>query len=339
MQIQQLNGDQRREVVNTRQRYAAYREAKARADSYRGSMVWSIVKGRPYLVRSAYTAGIRKQSSIGPQSPETERIKREYERGRDEAVQRLKEIKVVLARQAAINRAVGLGRVPLLGARIIRALDDTGILGSGIRVVGTHAIYAYEAAAGIQLDPGLTTTEDIGLLFDPRSGLTFAATKDVAEQSLLKVLRKVDRSFEKSAQMFRAVNRDGYLVDLIKPLRTPPWAKDRERIGADAEDVVAAEIEGLAWHESAPLFESVAIDERGEPLRIAASDPRIWAAHKLWLSKRVDRDPIRRKRDEAQARAIAQVLTEHLPHRGFIAEEMRMLPKNVFEDAKLLFNA
>jgi hypothetical protein len=57
MQIQQLNGDQRREMVNTHLRYAAYREAKARADSYRGSMVWNVVKGRPYLVRSAYKAG------------------------------------------------------------------------------------------------------------------------------------------------------------------------------------------------------------------------------------------------------------------------------------------
>jgi hypothetical protein len=55
-------------------------------------------------------------------------------------------------------------------------------------------------------------------LFDSRGGLTFVATEEVSERSLLQVLRKVDRSFEKSTHTFRAVNRDGYLVDLIKPM-------------------------------------------------------------------------------------------------------------------------
>jgi hypothetical protein len=53
-----------------------------------------------------------------------------------------------MVRQAAVNRALGLGRVPLMNARIIRALDKSGLLGAGIRVVGTNAIYAYEAIAG-----------------------------------------------------------------------------------------------------------------------------------------------------------------------------------------------
>ncbi len=63
--------------------------------------------------------------------------------------------------------------------------------------------------AALRIDPGLTTTEDIDLLFDSRGGLTFVATDEVSERSLLRVLRKVDRSFEKSKHTFRAVNRDG----------------------------------------------------------------------------------------------------------------------------------
>jgi hypothetical protein len=338
LDFQELNNDQRREVINTRQRYAAYREALAKADTYRGSMVWNTIKGRQYLVRSAYDkSGIRRQSSIGVRSPELEKTKLEYERGRKEANSRLKEIQTVIDRQAAINRAVGLGRVPLIGAKIIRALDNTGLLGSGIRVLGTNAIYAYEAAAGVQVDPGLTTTEDIDLLLDSRAGLTFAATEDISERSLLHVLQKVDHSFEKSKQTFRAVNKDGYLVDLIKPMRTPPWVADNEKIGTDPNDLIAAEIEGLAWHESAPSFEAIAIDEKGEPLRIVATDPRVWAAHKFWLSKRQDRDPIKRKRDEAQARTIAQLVAKYLPHLPFIQEQMRMLPKEIFDEAEPLF--
>lgn len=339
MNFTELNNDQRREAVNTQQRYTAFREAKTRRDSFRGSMVWTESKGREYLVRSYYDkAGIRRQSSLGPRSPDAERIKREYDRGRTEAEARFKDIGDVMTRQAAINRALGLGRVPLIGARIIRALDNAGMLGAGIRVLGTNAIYAYEAAAGVHIDPGLTATEDIDLLLDSRGGLAFIATEDVSERSLLQVLKKVDRSFQKSHQTFRAANNEGYLVDLIKPMRTPPWAADREKIGSDPDDLIAAEIEGLAWHESAPAFEATAIDEKGEPLRIVATDPRVWAAHKLWLSKRQDRDAIKRRRDEAQARVIAQLVAKYLPHLPFVAEQIKMLPKEVFEPAEPLFS-
>ena len=338
MEFQELNGDQRREVVNTQQRYAAYRQAEDRSKGYRGSMVWTEIKGREYLLRSHYGAsGVRRQTSLGLRSKETEAIKLEYERGRSQAQDRLKNLKTVIMRQSAINRAIGLGRVPLTGAKIIRALDEATLLGSNIRVLGTNAIYAYEASAGVRVDPGLTSTEDIDLLFDARSSLTFVASEDISHPSLLRLLRKIDRSFERSPQTFRAANKDGYLVDLIKPLRNPPWQDERQQIGADADDLLAAEIEGLAWHESAPPFEAIAIDEKGEPFRIVATDPRVWAAHKLWLSKRQDREPLKRRRDEIQARTIARLVTEYMPQLPYASEQLRMLPKTVYTHAAPLF--
>ena len=301
-------------------------------------MVWTATNGHEYLVRSHYNAaGVRRQTSLGPRSPQTEAIKHDYDHGRAEAQDRVKNLKTVLDRQAAINRAVGLGRVPLIGARIIRALDQAGLLGSGIRVLGTNAIYAYEAAAGVRTDPGLTSTEDIDLLFDARAELTFAASEAVSHPSLLRLLQKVDHSFRRSNQAFRAVNNEGYLVDLIKPLRNPPWQDERQRTGTDAEDLLAVEIEGLVWHESASAFEVAAIDDRGEPCRIVATDPRVWTAHKLWLSKRDDREPIKRRRDEAQAHAIGRLVAEYLPHLPYAAEQLQMLPKAVFDDAAPLF--
>jgi hypothetical protein len=337
IEIKEFNSDQRREAVNTQQRYAAYREAADRAKAYRGSMTWSEVNGQDYLVRSHYDkSGLRRQTSLGPRSNETEAIKRDFEQGRSEAQSRLTNLKAVIARQSAINRAIALGRVPLIGAKIIRALDEAAILGAGIRVLGTNAIYAYEAAAGVHIDSGLTSTEDIDLLLDARAGLTFAASDEVSPPSLLHLLRKIDRSFERSAQTFRAVNRDGYLVDLIKPLRDPPWTKERQRIG-DEDDLLAVEIEGLSWHESAPSFEAVAIDERGEPLRMVATDPRVWAAHKLWLSQRQDREPVKRRRDELQARTIGHLVAAQLPHLPYAAAELKMLPKPVFDEAVPLF--
>jgi hypothetical protein len=340
MEFQELNSDQRREAVNTRQRYAAFREAQAQADAYRGSMIWNEIKGREYLIRSHYDkSGIRRQTSIGVRSAETERMKDAFDSGRHEADERLKNLKEIMTRQAGINRAVGLARMPLMGAKVIRALDDIGLLGSGIRVLGTNSIYAYEAASGVLIDPGLTATEDIDLLFDSRHRLTFAAAENFSDRSLLRVLQKIDRSFRKTKETFRAANRDGYLVDLIKPMRNPPWLADQTQVGSDPNDLVAVEIEGLGWHENASPFEAIAIDEKGEPLRIVTSDPRIWAAHKLWVSKRDNRDPNQRARDAAQAQLVARMVAKYLPHLPFKAEEMKMLPKEIFELARTMFEA
>lgn len=336
----ELNSDQRRETVNTNQRYLAWREAFARQQACKGSMVWSTTRGRDYLMRVAYDRrGRRRQKSLGARSDDTERIKAEFENARSEAERRLETLRPALARQAAVNRALGLGRVPLLGARIIRALDAAGLLGAGLRVVGTIAIHAYEATAGVHVDPGLTATDDVDLLLDSRARLSFVASEDVEEASLLRLLRKVDRSFVRSSEAFRAVNDEGYLVDLIKPLRNPPWTVEPAGVGNDPDDLSAVEIAGLSWLESAPAFEATAIDQRGGPLRIVTCDPRVFAAHKYWLGRRDDREPVKRGRDLAQAEAVAALVGSFMPHLPFIWDELRMLPRELVDEVAPLFAA
>jgi len=77
--------------------------------------------------------------------------------------------------------------------------------------------YAYEAAAGAFVDTSITATEDLGILWDVRSRFTLVADDGIDQTGLLDILRKVDRSFELSGpRSYRAINRDGYMVDLIK---------------------------------------------------------------------------------------------------------------------------
>jgi hypothetical protein len=242
-----------------------------------------------------------------------------------------------MVRQSAVNRVLGLGRVPLLSARIIRALDESGLLGNGIRILGTNALYAYEAAAGVQFDPALTATEDVDLLFDSRMRLSFIGSDDLEEASLLKIMQKVDRSFQRSGQRFRATNQDGFLIDLIKPMRNPPWRLDIESVGRDPDDLAAVEIVKLDWHESAPAFESIAIDERGEPLRVVTSDPRVFAVHKVWLSGRDDRDRVKAGRDVLQAREVAALTADFFQHLPYDPDDLRMLPLDLVKAAARLF--
>jgi hypothetical protein len=184
----------------------------------------------------------------------------------------------------------------------------------------------------------ITSTEDIDLLRDARQSLRIVAGTNVEAGALINLLRKVDRSFERSSATFRAVNRDGYLVDLFKPLANPAWKQSRQTVGKADDELVAAEIAGLAWLENAPAFEAIAIDEKGGPLRLIVPDPRIFAAHKFCVSKRADREPIKRRRDLAQAQAVARLTTQYLEHLPYEASELRVLPRAVFDEAHHLFS-
>lgn len=335
----EFNGDQRRESVNTQQRFAAWRESAEHARSYRGSMVWDQSHGNAYLLRAYYDdSGVRRQKSLGPKSAETEHIKEAFDKGREISANRRKDLRAALDRQAAINRAVGLGRVPLLTARILRALDEEGLIGAGVRVAGTNALFAYEAAAGVMFDSSITATDDIDLLFDSRARLRLVAGKDVATRGLIGLLQRLDKSFRKSGQAFRAANGDGYLVDLIKPSRNPPWKRDRQALG-DEDDPEAVKIEGLVWLENAPPFEQVAIDEKGAPLRLIVPDPRVFAIHKHWLAGRADRDSVKRRRDEAQAFAVASLVCEYFRDLPFDPGALTFLPRAVVDAALRDFGA
>jgi hypothetical protein len=338
--LRELDHDQAREAINTRQRFDSLVAAERILAGFKGSMTWMSEGDAEYLVRSAYdpTSGIRRNKSLGPRSTETENLKADYDAKRETAKARVAELKASLSRQAGKNRAVGIGRMPSLGARIVRALDTAGLLGKGIRIVGTNAIYAYEAIAGVFVEDQVMETDDIDLLFDARQKMGLTAPETIAAGALLRILKRVDHSFERQSQTFRAANRDGYLVDLIKPAARPPWRKEAGRIAHDNEaDLIAAEIDGLHWLQSVPAFEAVAIDERGDPLRFVVPDPRAFAIHKHWLSSVPDRPLLKRRRDAAQAQVVARLTTKYLTHLPYEPNELGAVPLRLFEEAAPLF--
>lgn len=335
--FQELSSDQHRELVNSEQRLAQWADARRRQEKYRGSMLFVERGGVETLIRDYYDprSGVKRQKSLGPRSPETDAILARFKAGREEAASRLKASNEALLRQTAINRALRLGRVPETGAKILRALDRAGILGQGLRVVGTNALFAYEAACGVHLSSSVTTTEDIDILIDSRSKLDLLVEDETAERTFLGLLRRVDRSFVVMPRAFQASNAHGYSVDLVQPMRNPPWRADRPP--EESEDLMPVDIAGLVWHENSPAFESVAIDVRGAPVKIVAPDPRAFAIHKLWLSRRPDRSPLKRRRDEEQARVVGRLVAHFLRHLPFEAREFRSFPKGIVEDAAKLF--
>lgn len=335
--FRQLDGGQIRQLIDTEQLYAAFQEAQAeRLRRFRGSMSWKRVSGRQYLYRKTDD----RWESLGRRSDETEHIHDRFRSGRQEAKERLRTLDERIRRNAPINRAMGLGRVPWVAARLLRRLERERLLGGAISVVGTHALYAYERMAGGHFSAAYVSTQDIDLLYDARNRLRFLAP-DTREEGLRGVLRGVDSSFQPmTLSGYRAVNDAGFIVDLVMPMPSPPSrARDTGRIGSSREDMTAAEIEGLSWLQNSPQIQQVVIDERGFPLRLDAPDPRAFALHKLWVSERPDRDRMKAQRDGAQARAVAELVVRHLPHLGFDDPALSALPRFLRERTDALLAA
>jgi hypothetical protein len=277
MPFAELDNEQRRQLIDATQAFEAWRAADQEfRHSYQGAMYWRKSKGTEYLGRKY---GNVWQQSLGPRSPETERIKADYTEARARLRQRRTRLTQRLDRMAPVNRALRLGRMPPTPARILRKLDEAGLLGRQLIVVGTNSLYAYEARSGVLLDAALTATTDIDLLIDVRL-LSLAMVDDVRPEGVMGLLRRADKSFERVAD-YRAVNDEGYYVDLIAPLRPDEVTAPVIRLGETNDDLAAAAIVGLQWLINAPKFETVVVADDGRPLWMACIDPRAFALHKL----------------------------------------------------------
>ena len=320
-----LTPNQTRVLIDTTQALETFRATTRTLRRYAGGMTWKTVRGSDYLVKILNRRGSTK--SLGPRSEETERIHDEFVKGKTAASQRLEAIESSLKEFAGMSRGVGINRAPTIVTTILRRLDEFGFLEKNLMVIGTNALYAYEAAAAVAFDAGLMGTTDIDLLWDARSSINLAwFDDDVTEAGVLAVLKKADRSFEKIEHMgFRAANSRGFLVDLIKQTPTPPWKKDREAItGADLRPV---EIQQVKWLLSSPKFHATLIGQDGMPAPIVAPDPRAFAIYKGWLSQRADRDPRKKRRDLQQALATVQLVRDRFPHLKFDADIHRLFPQ------------
>lgn len=322
-----LSAPQTRQLIDCEQIYAAYRASQREyRQRFVGAMSWKKVGGREYLYRKKDGAWM----SLGPRTPETEISYARFREGRAALKARRASLDEEIRAMAPVNKAMRLGRVPWVSARILRRLEAKGLLGQAVRVAGTHALFAYERMGGVHFRSEAVTTLDIDLLFDARSGMRLLAS-DEGDSGLLDLIRTVDRSFALTEPgSYRAANDKGFLVGLITPaVRNPATAVRKSQSATEAGDLSPVEIEGLTWLESSPTIEQVVIDEKGYPLTIVAPDPRSFALHKAWLASRDDRDPVKKRRDKLQARLVASMVRSYLPHLGFDDPKLNALPERL----------
>lgn len=297
-----FSNQQRLHQVNSEQLYENYRSARGHWAAYIYGMRWKTVRGREYLFKDRDRRGNGK--SLGLRSTKTEAVLASFQAGRAVAQERLQSVTEALQEQARLNKALRLNRVPSVIARVLRELDDAGLY-EDFTVIGTQALYGYEATAGVHFV--------LELLASPKK-LTVVSNK-LDGNGLLGLLKKADRTFECIREDgYRAANSGQFMVDLVV---APRGMHANDRVTFAAADLVATEVPGLQWLLNSPKVDTVAIDEEGWPVPMRVPDPRAFALHKAWLSGLSSREPIKKPRDLDQARAVARVVETHLPHMPF----------------------
>ncbi|MGO8954667.1 MAG: GSU2403 family nucleotidyltransferase fold protein [Rhodomicrobium sp.] len=322
MDFFELTNEQIRRQVDAQQLYRAWRQAAVQTwnehgGQYAAPASWRKIAGKEYLVLR--TRGIRKH--VGPRSKDTEAYAKRYRAERDRIVATQVATYAELKRMAPVNRALQLGRMPNLLADIIRKLDEFGFLGTKATVIGTNALYAYEAMAGVHIRPALLETSDADILWDAGQTLKLAI-ENIRPPSIIALLQKVDKSFAIADYGIAARNKTGFIVELISPKADAQ--PEPTGLGVrDLEVTPYSKMEGLL---SLPRFEAIPIDRSGFPFRMVVPDIRAFTLHKMWTSKQASRQPEKRRRDAAQAKMLAN-LAENILGLSLNDTELASIPK------------
>jgi hypothetical protein len=288
-------------------------EAQEDAVQVRGGMYWHA--GPPSSPESKYlvrTTPAGTETSLGTRTPDTEAIYERFVHRKRESTERVSGLKAALAQHQRLNRALRVGRVDPLVVALLGRLASTQ-LSPHFRVVGTHALYAYEATAGVRLDSDTLATRDMDLLWETRKRILFSTQLAKVGSSMLGVLKKVDNSFRiRKSQKYTAVNKDGFEVGIIR----------RERVGDGPHPIKLSDEDEDFWVVQArranvlldsPGFSAVIVATNGTMARMNTVHPATFVAFKHWLANQTDRDALKRRRDVLQADAVQQLLDTYLP--------------------------
>lgn len=296
------------QIINSNTVFEAYLRAKNDAQSVRGGMYWKKQGQYEYLVRTSLD---NQQKRLGARCAETETIYEAFMARKQAAERRLASLKEVLDEAQRLNRAQRAGRVPNVVVALLQRFHDEG-LSQHFTVVGTHALYAYEAAAGVRIVPAALATQDIDLLWDARKRVSFitdlAKTED---QSVLRILRRVDPSFQrKELRAETAINARGFEVDFLRRERhgddPHPW-----RFSADVEDLWPVQACRAGVLTDAPRFAAPVIAVNGSMAMMNTISPATFVTFKRWLASNApDRQNIKRQRDQRQADLVQMMLDE-----------------------------
>jgi hypothetical protein len=299
-----------RQVIDSTTVFTEVQRVKAQALPYVGSMYWKQEGGYEYLVKTRPRR--RTQERLGTRSEQTERIFTEFSSRKQALEARLKSLCEALTEAERMNKALKAGRTPNLVVALLQVLDDAA-LSAHFTVVGTHALYAYETAAGVRIVPGALATQDVDLLWDARKRVQFMTDLNRLDVSMLDVLRRADPSFErKEGQNETAINARGFEVDFLRR-QSVEGDPHPFRFSADEGDLWPVQAVRANVLTTAPRFEHAVISATGRMALMRTIAPAAFVEFKRWMAKDApQREAAKRRRDRLQADTVQELLDQKL---------------------------
>jgi hypothetical protein len=304
-----LSDNAARQVIDASTIFEEWRRVEKEARPYVGGMYWKRQGEYEYLVK---TLPDNRQTRIGPRSARTEAIFKDFTERKTAIEARLKSLQQALKEAGRLNKALKAGRVPSKVVAVLQALEDAG-LGEHFRVVGTHALYAYETAAGVRIVQGALATQDVDLLWDAGRRVSFVTTMAKLDQSMLQVLQKAEPSFRrKQGQAETAIDDKGFEVDFLRRENVDGDPHPFRFSGAE-DDLWPVQAKRAAVLTSSPLFEHLVISATGRMALMRTIDPAVFVSFKRWMAENAQNRPEqKRRRDARQADIVEGLLKEGL---------------------------
>lgn len=293
-------------AANLDQRHDAWVAAIRQLEALPSSMFFSTKNEREYLT-------VKKRpgdngTTVGARNADTERTLETYRRAHDSAKSALADTERALAEIIRQYRALRLPLAMPLPARILRALDIANLLGTDLMLVGTNAFAAYEIEAGCRFLSGVDETDDFDLAWCREDVVELSSLSRADQGSpLMAVLKDVDPTFRiNKAKPYQALNSAGYPVELL----VAP-SKFKTLVKGEVFSCVAS-FHKQEWLLQGRPMRHVVVSRDNRTCPIFAPDPRWMAMHKMWLSRKNERDVNKRPKDAKQAEVLLEALRDRM---------------------------
>ncbi|MES2686243.1 MAG: nucleotidyltransferase domain-containing protein [Pseudomonadota bacterium] len=309
----ELNEQQKRQIIDAEMLFSALEQAEAEAIRHRGSMFWREQDGGRYLISlSAHS----RQRSHGPASPENEVKYERFTTRKAEVEARLKSLRAKADDYRRMNKALRVGRTPDILIDVLNAMMRYGV-SEHFLVVGTHALFAYETAAGVRFPNDVMATQDADLLFDTGKRAAFMEVMEDRKMSFMGLLKKVDKTFERDElDNHTARNASGYEIDLLRRFPPDPESSSEHPLQLTPEEGDLWPVRASMGQKllSVPRFDQVVVGVNGGMARMRTVHPLDFARIKRELANNVDREPLKKTKDRAQADMVEKLVEAYLPH-------------------------
>ena len=300
-----------RQVIDAATIWAEFLKSFASAKPYAGGMYWKKEGAYEYLVKT-HTGN--KQERMGGRTAQTEKIYNEFHKHKAAKEARLASLTNALIETQRQNKALKVGRTPEIVVKLLNAVREAG-LEQHFLVVGTHALYAYETAAGVRIAPSALATQDVDLLWDARKRVQFVIDLRRDAGSMLALLQRVDPSFRRKSdtgQNESAVNDKGFEVDFLRR-ECVEGDPHPFRFSEDEEDLWPVRAQRASVLTQSPVFAHPVISATGKLATMRTVSPQTFVEFKRWMAEHAQhRESVKRRRDLHQAQIVQALLDEGL---------------------------